>query len=156
MLSTPHLLVGAAVGTVAAPLGLPTVFLLALLSHFILDMVPHSDEYLLDNPGHKKIMPVDYAQVTLDIVVGSLFVLYVAGYHSVNPTAVIIGALGAVTPDLINNVPFWSPTINTWPVIKQFGQLHQAVDGSMQDKHKLFGVVTQFTVIILAVMVMLR
>ncbi len=155
MLSTPHLLVGAAIGSTVT--GVPAAFVFGFLSHFLLDAIPHEDEYLLDQPGQKKILPVDYGMVTFDIAVGVIAVLYFAfwgGDHI--PLPVLAGALGAVVPDLLHNVPFWNPTVRKLPVSAQLYSLHQAVDGGLKGKHKLMGVVTQFITIIVATIILAR
>lgn len=154
MLSTPHLLVGAAIGSTVG--GLPGAFAFGLLSHLLLDAVPHTDLDLLEEKHPKKIMPADYAAVTLDIVVGMVMVFYFAFSENHIPQHVIMGAFGGITPDLVGNVPFWSPMLTSVPVIKQFHQLHMFIGYKNDGSRKLLGVIMQFIAVVIAVVVLTR
>lgn len=156
MLSTPHLLAGAAIGSTVGGPG--TAFAFGLLSHLLLDMVPHADSDLLDVPGPGGIRPVDYFPVALDIVLGAVSVAYFAFSQNHISENVMAGALGAITPDMVSLVPFWSPTLIKIPVFKQLHQLHMWLGYKNTGKRQgmLFGVLTQFVVLILAVTILMR
>ncbi len=155
MLSTPHLLVGAAIG---AATGNPALgYAGGVLSHFVLDAIPHTDQELLEQPGKGTIMPADYAAVIVDILLGIGLVWYVSTFGGTGQINMYAGALGGISPDLLNNVPFWSPTINKWPGVAQFFALHDAVNHhNLSEQSKLLGVVTQFAAIALAVLVLVK
>ncbi len=154
MLATPHLLAGAAVGSTVA--GVPGAFIFGALSHLLLDAVPHTDDALLEVPRGGRIMPADYAAVTLDIVVGFIFVFYFAFAGNHIPDHVMAGAIGGISPDLVSNVPFWSPYLVGLPIIKQFHWLHGFVNQGVGEHRKLLGVLTQFVVIIVSVIILTR
>lgn len=156
MLSTPHLLAGAAIGsTVGGP---ATAFAFGLLSHLLLDMVPHADSDLFDTPGQGKITKAEYIPVALDIALGAVSVAYFAFSQNHISENVMAGALGAITPDMVSLVPFWSPTLIKVPLFKQLHQLHMWLGYKNIGKRKgmLFGVLTQFAVLILAVTILMR
>ena len=154
MLSTPHLLVGAAIGSQIG--GVPGAFAFGVISHLILDAIPHTDEDLLEAPGHKRIMPADYVAVILDIIVGLIMVTYFTFSQNHISANVLAGAIGGISPDLLSNVPFWSPQLIKLPILKQFHWMHHALSYVNNGHNKLFGVLTQFIVIIIAVIVLMK
>ncbi len=92
MLTTPHLLVGAAIGS-----GLPAawqVVPLAAASHFVLDSVPHIQGYIEVEDLEKK----EAAFLIIDITLG---LGLVAVFSLGNPAGEMmwIGALSAILPD---------------------------------------------------------
>jgi hypothetical protein len=154
MLSTPHILTGAAIGAVAAPLGLPAVFCFAVISHLALDILPHTDDLLLEVPFSEKYSANDILSVILEIVSGIIIVSYFVFRSSV-PLALAVGALGGLTIDLIDNVPFWKG-IRNLPIFKQLHQFHEMFDGAVRTKWKIVGVATQFIVIVISVIVLMQ
>lgn len=155
MLSTPHLLSGAAIGAVAAPLGLPAVFALAFILHIALDLVPHSDVNLLEGGENDKYTQGDSYAIVLEIVVMITIVIYFA-YKSSAPQAILVGAMGGFTLDVIDNMPFWQERVRQWPFFKQLHQIHDTLHTSLKVKGRLLGVVMQFIVIIVSVIILMR
>jgi hypothetical protein len=93
MLSTPHLLVGAAIVKVVPE---PTISLpLAFLSHFVFDTIPHWDGSP-KAPFNKKTT----AGVVLDYALGSSLV-YLATVGFDNQYLIWLGAFLATLPDFI-------------------------------------------------------
>jgi hypothetical protein len=154
MLSTPHILTGAAIGAVAAPLGLPAVFCFAVLSHLALDLMPHTDDLLLEEPFSDKYSANDILSVIIEIVTGIIIVSYFVFKSSV-PFALVVGALGGLTIDLIDNVPFWKGIRNLL-IFKQLHQFHEMFDGAVRKKWKIVGVATQFIIIAVAVSILMQ
>lgn len=94
MVITPHMLVGAAVGS---KFGNPwLVFTLGLLSHYLLDALPHWD-YLkgieIKNPDH-------LIKIGLDFILGGFFV-FLLTYSSEQRFLILIALLGALLPDIL-------------------------------------------------------
>lgn len=90
MLSTPHLLVGAAVGSVSPhPL---IAFGAGFLSHFIMDKVPHWDWL----PNTRKLLILAIGEFLVGA--GLLFILT---KNSQDPYLLWAGALGGVMPDVL-------------------------------------------------------
>lgn len=91
MVLTAHLLAGAAIASKIQPA--PLAILLALLSHFFLDFIPHRD-YSLENSQKKKDF-LHLLRGVLDISFGVLIVSFLSGGQPI----IIIGALFAILPD---------------------------------------------------------
>ena len=93
MVLTPHLLVGA---TIAARINLPLGLVLAFLSHYLLDFLPHW-EYSIENIQQrlwKKSLP-EFLKVFLDISIGTFLVFII----SENLVLAIVGGFLAILPD---------------------------------------------------------
>lgn len=94
MILIPHLLLGAAVASKIQYL--PAALLMAFLSHYLLDLIPHI-EYSIDNIVKKqwqKSLP-DILRVLLDFSFGILLILI----FSDNQPITYIGAFVALIPD---------------------------------------------------------
>ncbi|OGY27522.1 MAG: hypothetical protein A3F33_00990 [Candidatus Woykebacteria bacterium RIFCSPHIGHO2_12_FULL_43_10] len=90
MLSTPHLLVGATVGSLSAnPL---LAFLAGIASHFIMDLIPHW-EWKPSNPMYVFL-------AFFDFFFGAAL-LFVLTINSSDPFLVWAGAMGGVFPDIL-------------------------------------------------------
>jgi hypothetical protein len=94
MVITPHMLVGAAIGT-QAPNGW-SVFILGLVSHYLLDFLPHWDYlYRVDikNPSHRK-------KIALDFLLGAGLILILTWSYP-DKWLIIIGIGAALLPDFL-------------------------------------------------------
>ncbi len=94
MLATPHLLIGATIATRIHPL--PLALLLAFLSHYILDAIPHWD-YSINKIKTKKWKEsfLDFLKVILDSLLGIILILLFAP----NVVLALGGAFFALIPD---------------------------------------------------------
>ena len=92
---TPHMLVGAAIGSQSSSLWV--VFSLGFISHFILDFLPHWD-YLdtikIDKPSH-------LIKIFLDTVLGSLLVLILIWLYPQNILMIMTGLVAVLLPDCL-------------------------------------------------------
>lgn len=111
MIGTGHLLVGGAIGAAAATqlpptLAVPVALGLGILSHHLLDLIPHTDAATFwPGPAHRLPWSVSLL-VALEILLG----LSLTGffYFSLHTTlAFVAGALGGILPDLLDEVPLW-------------------------------------------------
>ncbi|MFA6081811.1 MAG: hypothetical protein WC773_00115 [Patescibacteria group bacterium] len=152
MLSTPHILTGSAIGKIAAPLGLPAVFALGFISHFVLDLIPHTDAALLESSTEDHTSTHDLLVVIAEVVVGTGLFLYF-WYISHWNLSLLVGAFGATLPDLFDNAPWWKKWFRTSKLGSIFHYLHELVDGGLE-KNKLLGIATQFLVIAVAIIVL--
>lgn len=94
MILTPHLLLGAVIGSKIEYF--PLAIILAFLSHYLLDLIPHT-EYSINNISEKrwqKSLP-DFLRVFLDFSLGLLLILV----FSNNQPIIYISALVALIPD---------------------------------------------------------
>ena len=110
MVATSHLFLGAAIGTlVPDPL---IAFGLGFGSHFLLDAIPHFEPGLVfrkrDAEGNLAdgMTWQEYRLAWLDMLVGTIITLLV-WRSSGSQLSILTGALGAILPDLVDNVPWW-------------------------------------------------
>lgn len=106
MILTPHILAGAAIGSqINDPF---LVALVAFVSHFVLDFIPHPEEYNIDNLKIKRINKYfikDLAKVFVDFVAGFLIVFYFSR-DSYNFSNILIGAFFGALPDGLQFLSF--------------------------------------------------
>jgi hypothetical protein len=111
MIGTGHLLIGGAVGLGTAlimptPLAVPVALGLGILSHHLLDAIPHTDAATFCPDPRKPIPRSLAALVVLEVLIG--LALTVALFFSLHTKVVfIVGAVGGILPDLLDEVPWW-------------------------------------------------
>lgn len=170
MLSTPHFFVGAAIGSVVPnPIA---AFALGFVSHFVLDQIPHWDPGTKLAPHNRpssalgglrdgksaKVEPstADWIFGGTEFLIGALLIAYVIkvnGQLSLSsPSA--WGAIGAVTPDIIDNTPFWKEWIRLQPGFRSLHSVHDRFHFNPLMKYRYFGALTQLLVILLALLVL--
>ena len=80
-------------------------FVAGVISHFLLDMIPHGDEYLLKSYLEGKKVKTSVAYVLVDGVITALMIVYMFTQgifsRSVAGFAGVMGAIGAIVPDLL-------------------------------------------------------
>jgi dolichol kinase len=99
MTFTTHLVVGATIGVYSPNFWVAGA--LGLLSHFVLDVIPHKDYSVL----HKTKL---YASAAADMLVGTLFFIPYVIWHT-SKEKIFIAALFAVLPDLIESFYYYGP-----------------------------------------------
>lgn len=158
MTITPHLLTGAALGSIAS--NYPLAILMGLFSHFILDAVPHLDPGTLHNErpaGYTK--EVDLAKVHENdkpwplwiyvfaiaefIVAWALVYILYCGRS--NFGLIAAGALAGILVDILDN-PLFSFTLN-WPIIKQIHYLHHRFHYDLPKAKWYWGALTEIIII---------
>lgn len=144
MLLTPHTLVGAAIG--ASTNNLVSVIILAFLSHFILDALPHTDWALWHNHGDFEPELKDYILVGCDFLLSAGLITYL-WYNSGRDNLILVGAIFAAIPDFIDVVPFWNKFLRKLPVFSQLHWLHEKIHFRLKPKYWYWGVVTQLIII---------
>jgi hypothetical protein len=111
MIGTGHLLIGGAVGVGASfllpgPLAIPVALGAGILSHHLLDFIPHTDGATFCPDPHRPVPGLIALVVFCEILIG----LTVTGalYFS-QPTKLTfaVGALAGILPDLLDEVPLW-------------------------------------------------
>jgi len=148
MLATPHLLTGAVVGhTFRRPwLAWPV----ALLSHFLLDFVPHLDSAGLFPASSGHVTSAAAAVAVVDTVAGIALVVWLSRGHPQRGT-VLGAACFALLPDALFNVPPWGPWLATWPGTQWLQAWHQASSQGVTAAEWPLGLGTQVAVTGLAV-----
>ncbi len=109
MLSFTHLFVGAAVG---ATTNQPVLALgLGIISHHLLDALPHVDSFAQTAEDKDKFSNGLYLFAALEGLAGLAFLIYTVQQSGGTlfdvGSPVAWGALGGVMPDLLDNVPLW-------------------------------------------------
>lgn len=143
MILTPHLLAGAAIASKVQPV--PLALLLAFLSHYLLDLLPHG-EYPINNIQEKKWKKslVGFLRVGLDASFGGLLVLL----FSDNIPVIFAGAFLAVLPDGFNFLNLVFPN----SVLKIQKRIHHRIHFPETKKIPLFlGILSQIAVGVLAI-----
>jgi len=126
MLITAHGLVGAFVGReVGYP---PLAFLLGLVSHFLLDAIPHCDgpDDVLGRNENASNSVAQYIIVIVDILFAVAILFYFIN-NNLSTTGLIWGVVGAELPDIVDNMPFWSRRIRRVLLFKQFHNFHAKI-----------------------------
>ncbi len=152
MLGTPHLLAGAAIGKVLRRpwLAWPAAF----LSHFLLDYAPHLDSHALFGRPTGVTGP-EAAMGIIDGVVGIGLVLWLARGQPAR--RVMLGAATfAIVMDVLDNALPWGAWFRVWPRTAWLSAFHHGFQHNLAPAHWPLGVVTQMTVVALALWVCLR
>lgn len=120
MTLTTHATLGAVLAKVT---GNPLLaFILGLVSHFIVDMIPHGDTGISDNFRiHKRRRKRAVAYVAVDAVIAILFVLLIANNRDIQSVRTFTwGIIGGVLPDLL--VGLYDLTKS--PLLRWFYKMH--------------------------------
>ena len=110
MILTGHLLIGGAIGVVAStlipsPWAVPVALGLGVLSHHLLDLLPHTDAATFW-PEQDNIPGTALVIVTLEVLAGlTLTGTLLVAQHTT--WAFAAGALGGILPDLLDEMPLW-------------------------------------------------
>ncbi len=129
----PHALAGAAAATITSNYYLAFIF--GLISHFILDMLPHLEPKSLmtkEKDGTKKWSIWLYVFVIVEISL-TVFVFYFLR-HRPDFNLLLVGAFGGLMPDMIVNNPFLQFLRNK-PVIKHLFWFHDKIHIDLPDKY---------------------
>ena len=121
MIAIAHFLLGALIGKSFESLLL--ISILAFISHFILDAIPH---YGHGHFKHRKedLSARDWGFIVLDVLAGFLLALYFAFQFQFWQIA--FGAFFAILPDLIS-YSAWRFKLLRKPFFKQFHTLHNKI-----------------------------
>ena len=120
MTLTTHATHGAVIGKAfGAPI---PAFVFGLLSHFIIDLIPHGDTGISDNFRlYKRNRKRAVAYVTVDSVIALFFVLLLANTRDIESVRTFSwGIAGAVLPDLLVGLY----VITASPLLRWFNTLH--------------------------------
>ncbi|MBI2054192.1 MAG: hypothetical protein HYT36_02570 [Candidatus Staskawiczbacteria bacterium] len=157
MILTPHLVFGAAVGSLAKNPFLAVA--LAFLSHYVLDMIPHAD-YSINNIRAKqwqKIMP-DCLKVFADFSLGITLIFIFSG----NQPIVYISAFFSILSDGFDLLSlFFKAGILTWhgkihkEKVHSLSSENMAKIGKSNIKISLFWrILSQIAIIVISVAIM--
>jgi len=118
---TPHMLVGAAIGTHSP--GLLIAFCLGLISHYLLDALPHWDYFPKDYFHKIKITrPEHFKKIGLDFILG-VMIVSILTFAYPQKFLILAGILGALLPDFLQFI-YYTFRIK-W--LKPFTWLHKKI-----------------------------
>ncbi len=146
MLSTPHLLVGAAiVKAIPNPaISLPAAF----ASHFVLDSVPH-----WDGSPKAPFGKLFYALVSLDYFFGLLLVWWFS-LDNPNQMLILLGAVTATSPDfLLGSYKNFRLPWNKWVWYASFNEFHRSIQSNLKIAP---GLATSLVASAIAIFILLR
>lgn len=150
MLFTTHILAGAALGATTDSPGI--AFGIGLVSHHLLDWIPHFDTGSLFNGKKrpKNLTPQEFFIASLDVMMGLGF-LAIIWLTTNQPITIFWGAIGGVIPDLADNIPvvkdkFRQTTFGSW-----FHAFHVKFHKTLPIAKIIGGLAIQFLIIILSV-----
>lgn len=100
MTYSTHVTLGAAIGFMV---GNPLLgFVLGVISHLLVDMIPHGDVKIVENYRNKKKRKPLYAYMTIDAIIAVYIVLGVSQLPlPTSSLAFIAAVVGATLPDLL-------------------------------------------------------
>ncbi len=139
MLPGPHLIAGAVIASKIGSFSWP-VIVLALLSHIILDAIPHSDTI-----GGKNIL--NKTQITVVIIDFIIAASLIYIFFKDNLTLALFGAFWAVFPDFIDQAKLIFPKIKqnkAWRLFHYYHELIQSIKLNW-----FWGLSTQIVVVVL-------
>jgi len=148
-----HVAVGAAVGYLCKNPALG--FCAGIISHHLIDGIPHSDGGALevdvkDYAKDKRIVKVVTADLLLVAAI-ICYILYLQGFS----WPIVLGAFGAVLPDLIDNMPFWSPQIRKTHLGYLYHRFHEKFHYTIKEKSLFWtGIVNQFILIAISLRIL--
>lgn len=160
MIATSHLFLGAAIGTlVPDPL---IAFGLGLMSHFLLDAIPHFEPGLVlrkrsaDGKIAEEMGRVEYRLAWLDMIIGTVMTLLV-WRTSGSQLSVLTGALGAILPDLVDNVPWWKIYTGKTKLLGWIRPIHRGLHfPTLQGKYIWWGLLPPIVIFALSLGWVLR
>lgn len=152
MLFTAHIVIGSAVGYAANQAGDNSgifSFFGGFVSHQLADLVPHIDsgssgisiKNILNN---KKAVWL----VILDLAVGTTILAIILYFRLPYLKFILLGAVGAVATDVIDNSPFWSEKLWNFFPFNYFHKFHEGLHFTILNKKYLWaGWLTQILLI---------
>jgi hypothetical protein len=161
MIFTPHIIVGAAIGAKTHNLGL--IIILGLLTHFILDKVPHWDYNLpavfREFRENKKIKPLisDFVKMAIDITIGLLIVFIIIWSRNLlnfNYLFFIsIGIIISILPDVVFGFVYLIPG-KAARKINKIGEFFHCKNKEKEGKITLLNISTQILIIIVSIIIL--
>lgn len=149
MLLTVHVFVGAAAGIASQQ---PAVgFLAGVVSHHIMDMVPHWDPASWHFP--KKDFTLtrrDYSVAAADLIVAFLAAIWLIWFIDLPRLQLLAfwGLVGGVLPDLVHHIPLWKAVTRRYTAV--WFRFHSLFHATINPRYAWFGVVTQLVALGLA------
>lgn len=164
MILTPHILVGAVIGAKINHLGL--VIILGLISHFVLDKIPHwvfgrkAFEKFKQSKSYK-ILFVFFLQMIIDGLIGlGIVFLIIWQKNMIKPEyliPILTGVLASTLPDIVlGSIKLFG--LESKKLLKNYIYFHQEICHSRKrhiKKPNLLGLGTQVLISTIAILILL-
>ena len=138
MLITPHLLAGAVIADKVGNFSWPMVAGV-LISHFLLDAIPHRDEIDKNHLSRKQIIACLF-----DLVAGTILVWVV--FRQLNLELAFFGAGIGILPDIVDNLPIIFKSLSSVKWWRAYHQFHIKIQSIKPNW--VVGILTQIVVVI--------
>ncbi|QQG49956.1 MAG: hypothetical protein HZB70_04135 [Candidatus Berkelbacteria bacterium] len=170
MLTIPHAVVGAALGSfvVELPAAPAIAFAAGWASHYVLDKIPHWENIFgKDIHGYpsgvelKDVPPIGIASGIVDVTAAAVIVFLVVQTRGELPiwtSPVFWGALGGFFPDLIDNIPLVNKVTKYVPGVlieRGFHERNHISEEARRQVPTWWGFASQLLVIIVGLYVLL-
>lgn len=144
-----HATIGAACGIAT---GNPVIaFGAGVVSHVVLDLIPHTDQgtfFKEDSPTARWPLWL-WTSAVLDAALAFALLLYLLTlYPSSFYLPIIGGALGGLSIDLIDNVPFWRHAVHKTTWGKKIHAFHEKFHNTVSRQNWWLGFILQIIVLI--------
>jgi hypothetical protein len=151
MIGTGHLLIGGAVGVgtsllLPPPVAVPVALGLGILSHHLLDLLPHTDAATFWPDPRKPLPRLICALVAIEVLTGLALTgaLYISLHTQL---AFVAGAFGGMLPDLLDEVPLWQERFRRTSFGATFHHWHDRLHCASMEKAWVTGIVIDVCVI---------
>lgn len=148
MLITPHILVGTAIGVAV---GNPVAgFALGVASHYVLDVIPHTDSGTWHYHESFESRNMDVRDFTMGIVDAAAAFFSLLALSTVAPVvaaAPLAGAFGGLLPDLVMLFGLFVPAFAKWKGIAWYYKFQNTVHYTAKPHQWLLGTLTQLVAI---------
>ena len=146
MIITAHIAAGAAIGSIS-DINPGIAFAAGVLSHYILDSVPHLEFGVFLPEEERDILKYKIDAKTIiavgaDILIAGILWLYLLFKFKSQNVGIFWGGLGAILPDIIDNSPFWSAYTRKLPILRTFYWIHHTVHAKLESKKWYFGLIS--------------
>lgn len=156
MLTTPHALVGASIGVAS---GNPVLgFAGAIVSHYLLDAIPHTDPgtFHYDEPEPIKVTSRDLTMGLVDLGLTLGLLTWLAGAAPIVTWSTLAGIVGAILPDVVAVARFVFPKLYNIDWLRKYYELTKKYHRTSPPSQWILGMITQLTVIVLCLWYLLE
>ncbi len=163
MIITPHLLLGAAIGAKTQNLGLTII--LGLISHLVLDKIPHWDygnkeiKKFTESKSYKDLLTF-FLKLLIDGLTGLIIVIFIIWHREIVRLEylilILIGMFVAILPDILLMI-FKLPCVKSKKPSKNFIDFYQKTIHHSKHIRKptLIGLGTEILISLIAVLIMI-
>jgi len=154
MLALNHTLVGAAIGSQID--NIPAVIGLAVVSHFVLDFLPHVDQG--SEFSREELKPTfKYFLAAIDIFASFLIIILILmARPGLNSIPVITGAITGLLIDLIFNVPFWESWVKKVRPLSYIYYFHNKIQEPLKKYQYSIGIPLQLIIIFTSIWFLIK